>query len=114
MKSLKFFVGLFIFIACATSAYANPPRSIDIKYDQATKTVAAIINHPVINPEKHYIKKVDIGLNGKEIKELTFQRQETRASQTITYVIPEAKAGDVISVEGYCSLIGKSEEKLKI
>lgn len=105
---------VIVFLAVAQLAYAHPPSTIKITFDEATKTLTAVIMHSTSNPAKHYISKVDIGLNGKEIKEITLSNQETNASQTITYVLPEAKAGDVISVEGYCSLRGTLTKKITV
>jgi len=103
-----FFVGFF------SIAYAHPPSDIIITFDPKTKILSAVIMHNVSNPESHFIKKVDIGLNGKEIIELKFSRQDNNASQPVSYLIPDAKAGDTLSVEAYCSISGKLEKEIKV
>ena len=110
-KIVLFLCGLFI---ASSTAFAHPPSDIKIQFDPATKTLTATIKHRVSNPKSHYIFKVDIGLNGKEIKMLSFKDQASGATQSVLLVIPEAKKGDTLSVEGYCNLGGKLEKEIKI
>ena len=102
-----------LLVAC-TTAFAHPPSDIKIQFDEKTKTLTAVVKHRVSNPKAHYINKVDIGLNGKEIQMLPFRKQENNAGQTLKVLVPEAKAGDVLSVEGYCNLGGKLEKEIRI
>ena len=108
------FFTLMCFFACISFVYAHPPSDIKITYDLDAKTVSAVILHNASNPQKHYIKKVDVSLNGKEIIEHTISFQETSESQKVSYYLPEMKMGDVISVEGYCSISGKLKKEIKI
>jgi len=101
-------------LVASTQVFAHPPSDIKIQFDPATKLLTAVIEHRVSNPNSHYIKKVDIGLNGKEIKMLPFKKQGTSTKQTITALIPEAKRGDTLSVEGYCNLSGKLKKEIKV
>jgi RNA-binding protein YhbY len=103
-----------LFLTVSSIAYAHPPSDIIITFDSKAKTLNAVIMHNVSNLENHFIKKVDIALNGKEIIALTFSRQDNNTSQTVSYLIPDAKAGDTLSVEGYCSISGKLEKEIKI
>lgn len=112
MKKITVFTVLFMAMGIA-SACAHPPSDIKITFDPQTKMLQAIIMHDVKNPEKHFIKKIDVGLNGKEVISQVISRQDNNESQTVRYLIPDAKAGDVISVEGYCSIIGKLEKEVK-
>jgi len=110
-KIVIFFCVLFV---ASAAGFAHPPSDIVIQFDPATKTLTATIKHRVSNPKSHYIYKVDIGLNGKEIKMLPFAQQETNSSLMVHSVIPEAKKGDLLSVEGYCNLSGRLEKEIKV
>jgi hypothetical protein len=114
MKNTKLILILIGLLLVSSVAFAHPPSNIKIQFDEKTKTLTATIKHRVSNPNTHYIKKADIGLNGKEIQMLPFTKQENNAGQTITLVVPEAKKGDVLSVEGYCNLSGKLEKEIKV
>ena len=113
MKKIVLSFGFFVFFVLSAVAYAHPPSDIKITFDPKTKMLNAVIIHDVSNPSKHYIKKVDVALNGKEIIEQSISQQDNFDSQTVSYLIPDAKAGDVLSVEGYCSISGKLVKQLK-
>jgi hypothetical protein len=112
---MKIFICFIFLFFCASLGYAHPPAKIDIKYDAKTKMITADIIHIVMRSKSHYIIKVDIGLNGKEIKELKFKKQETYKKQSISYkIIADIKKGDKISVEAYCSLSGKLQKEIVV
>ncbi|MFH1127884.1 MAG: hypothetical protein V1699_00525 [Candidatus Omnitrophota bacterium] len=114
MKRILVFLVFFVFLTTLSIAYAHPPSDIKITFDPMTKILQAVIVHNTSNPINHYIKKVDLGLNGKEIIEHTISRQDNNESQTISYLIPDAKDGDVISVEGYCSISGVLKKEIPV
>lgn len=114
MNRITTFLIPFFFLAAVSVAYAHPPFDIKIAFDQNTKMLQAIIIHNTSNPINHYIKKVDVGLNGKEIIEHAISREDNNESQTVSYRIPDVKNGDVISVEGYCSISGKLKKEITI
>ncbi len=113
MKRIILLFGFFVFFVLSSVAYAHPPSDIKITFDPKTKILNAVIIHGVSNPSKHYIKKVDVALNGKEIIEQSISQQDNFNNQTVSYFIPDMKDGDLLSVEGYCSISGKLEKQLK-
>jgi len=80
MKKFNLIISSLCFILFYGLAYAHPPSDITITYDTATKTLHAVIKHEVSNPQNHCIKKVDVGLNGKEIIEYTISRQDNNTT----------------------------------
>jgi hypothetical protein len=100
--------------AAASTAYAHPPSDIKITFDLKTKMLQAVILHNTSNPVNHYINKVDVGLNGKEIITHNISREDNNVSQTVRYLVPDAKDGDTISVEGYCSISGKLKKQITV
>jgi hypothetical protein len=113
MRKIFCLSGIFIFLLFSTAAYAHPPADIEMTFDPKTKVLSAIIVHDVSNPAAHFIKKVDISLNGKEIIEQAISRQDNFNTQTVSYLIPDFKTGDLLAVEGYCSISGKLEKQLR-
>jgi len=113
MKKILIFMTVFFFMAACSIAYAHPPSNIIVSFDLETKMLKAVIIHNVNNPASHFIKKVDVALNGNEIIGHKLSRQDNNVSQTVAYLIPDAKAGDTLSVEAYCSISGKLEKKIK-
>ncbi len=111
MKRILIFTAICLF-AFSSFAYAHPPSDIKINYDPQTKILRVVIVHNVSNPSNHFINKVDVSLNGKEIIEQQLSRQDNNAEQTVSYLIPDAKANDVIGVEAYCSISGKLKKEI--
>ncbi len=109
-------VVLFVCLVSTSMAFAHPPKDIEISYDFNTKILTATIIHDTSNPLGHYIKKVDIGLNDadKEIIQQIISRQDNNNSQKVSYYIPDVKVGDILSVEGYCSISGKLEKEITV
>lgn len=106
---------MFLSVAIiASMAYAHLPSDIDITFDPETKMLTAVIVYGTSNSINHYIEKVDVGLNGEEVIEHKISREDNNQAQTVMYFIPDAKNGDVISVEGYCSLSGKLKKEITI
>lgn len=113
-KGLAIFAGSLILLSQTENAYAHPPSGIVITFDPKTKILNAVIMHEVSNPVNHFIKRVDIALNGKEIIEHTLSRQDNNVSQSVAYLIPDAKRGDILSVEAYCSISGKLKKEIEV
>jgi desulfoferrodoxin (superoxide reductase-like protein) len=105
---------LAIFFAAASIAYAHPPSDIIITYDPASKVMTAVIKHNVSNPAKHYIRKVDFSVNGKEVATLKFTRQDNNLTQTVKYTFKGAKPGDRLYVEAHCNIFGKLEKGIVV
>ena len=114
MKRIPVFLITCFFVAVFSIAYAHPPSDIIITFDPAAKILKAVIMHNVSNPRNHFIKKVDIVLNGQEIIEHKISRQDNNTNQTVSYLIPDAKTGDIISVEAYCSISGKLKKEIRL
>lgn len=114
---MKSKMSVIIMVLCAgwlSLAYAHPPSDIHIAFDPSTKLLTAVIVHNVSNTLNHFIIKVDIGVNDKEVLTQKISQQDTNENQTVIYRIPDAKEGDVLSVEAYCSISGMLEKKIKV
>ena len=110
-QAIVVLIGIFLFSA---TAYAHPPQDITITFDVKTGMLTAVIMHNVSNPAAHFIEEVDVSINGHEIIKQKISRQNNNVSQSVAYFIPDARIGDVISVEGYCSISGKLMKEIKV
>lgn len=113
MSITRLFIATCLFFVLCPFAYAHPPSDIIIKFDPATRILSAVVMHNVSNPENHYIKKVDVSINGKEVIEQKISRQDNNSTQTVSYLVPDVKAGDSVSVEAYCSISGTFTKEIK-
>lgn len=114
MKKIVLGAVFLIFFAAVSTVYAHPPSDIEITFDPKTKVVTAVIVHNTSNSASHYIKKVDVGLNGKEIIEDLILKQDNNKTQAVSYLVADVKDGDVVSVEGYCNISGKLKKEIAI
>jgi len=108
MKKMVIF--LIVSFCITSAAYGHPPSDIKITYDSKARVLKAVIMHNVSDVKKHFIYKIDVSLNGKEIISHAISRQNNNINQVVSYLIPDANAGDKLSVEGYCNISGKLEK----
>ncbi|NQT75195.1 MAG: hypothetical protein HQ566_01600 [Candidatus Omnitrophica bacterium] len=114
MRRAILLIFISIFILSGTSAYAHPPSNIKVEHSSESRMLTIIVTHPVKNVEKHFIKKIDIGLNGKEILSHKIKKQDNNEYQFAVYMIPDAKIVDRITVEAYCSISGKLKKEIDV
>jgi len=95
-------------------SYAHPPTKIGMDFSNETKILKLEIQHPVLSPENHYIKKVEVYLNDNLIIVQDFDRQTTKESQKAGYFIFETKKGDVIKVKAICNKHGDKTVSLVV
>jgi len=79
-----------------------------------TKTFSVLVLHEVRNPKEHFIKKVEVKLNGSSVITQKITRQDRDNAVTVVYIIPDVKPGDVVNLEAECSISGKLGKILKI
>ena len=113
MKKIISALIVFLFILTGV-AYAHPPKEINLDFDKASGTISAVVVHPVNNPAEHYIKTVEISLNGALVNTQNFTKQDNAVTQFVSYVIKDAKPGDTVSVKAYCSIQGDKENSIKV
>lgn len=115
MNKIRILASLTLIIFLSFSAYvsAHPPSDIMISFDPKTKVLTAVVMHYTSNPSRHYIKKIDIGINGKKVFEEKFLRQDNNENRTIEVKLGNFRNGDIVSVEAYCSISGKLKREIK-
>ncbi|MFA5271650.1 MAG: hypothetical protein WC412_04840 [Candidatus Omnitrophota bacterium] len=105
---ILFFIFSFLYVF---EAFGHPPQKIDIT--QSDKTINIVVTHNVKDPATHYIKLIEVVLNGKKIIDQEFSLQ-TANFQKATYSIPDLKKGDILEVDADCNQFGDLKEKIKI
>lgn len=112
---MKYFIPLLLgFMVLTKPIFAHPPSEIELGFDPFEYALWATILHSVSNASKHYIYKVTVELNGKEIIKQEFKTQWSDKEQLVVYKIPDAQHGDEITVNAYCSISGKKKATIKI
>jgi hypothetical protein len=94
-------------------AAANAPRELVLSYDAAARTLTVRITHPSPFTSMHYVKTVEIKIDGKILLAEKYTSQP--APETFSYTYPvEPGAGNVLEVKAGCSLFGSRTEKLDL
>lgn len=106
-------VAILVFFASQT-AFAHPPSNIGITSDPSSQTISVIVYHDVANPKTHYIKEIDIAVNGKRVIEDKFTMQSENNSQQATYELPDLKNGDKVTAEAFCNVSGQKSVSMTV
>jgi hypothetical protein len=93
-------------------SHATPPSLVEPTYDLAAKTLSVRIRHWSLVNSLHYIKSVEIKLNGTLVSTNKYHGQPG-AEFTYTYQLA-ASPGDVIEVTARCNLWGSRTVELTI
>lgn len=113
-EAMKSFLLCLVFILSGLSAYAHPPKSVELSYDAEKGELNISVVHPVKDVKSHYIKDVIISLNGEEKELIKYEKQSDSETFSFTYQIAGLKGGDVINVVADCNKFGKRSAELVI
>jgi hypothetical protein len=103
-----------IFVFLAGLMYGHPPSIDQMVYDPDTKLLTLNISHNITaHPANHFVKEVDISINGKEAVSQVFESQESPESEIVIYKIL-VKTGDVVEAYAACSLKGDTTKEITI
>ena len=94
--------------------FAHPPTSVEMEFNNETKVLTVFVTHPVNKIDKHFVDKIVVELNDKEIITQTFRKQKDGEAQEAMYIIVDAKVGDTMAVTGYCNISGKKKTSLTV
>jgi desulfoferrodoxin (superoxide reductase-like protein) len=110
-------LGLFIVFPLLTlspiTAYANPPKDVTLVYNSASQTLEVTIVHESAFPSWHYIKKVEITVNGKSISVNDYKSQPDKTKYVYSYKV-QAVQNDVLEVTATCNIYGSKAVKLTV
>jgi hypothetical protein len=111
-------VGLLVVLLVVVfggAVLAHPPSAINITFDAETQVLRVSIPHGVSNPKgDHYIDKVVVSLNGKEIITQLIASQYSPQEQVVLYQLIDVQKGDEIEVYAKCSKFGDRKATLEV
>jgi hypothetical protein len=90
---------------------ATPPSAMSVSFDNTAHELMVTITHATTNPQIHYIRQVNVRINGSAATDRFYTSQPI--SDTFTYIYPlQAIPGDTVEVTATCSLTGSSTRTL--
>lgn len=91
----------FLLLLLTIPAAATAPSDITITYNPDMHRLFVTVTHPTENPETHYIRGVQVKINGEVISDPTYKNQTGRTSFTKSYDVM-ANPGDSVWVVATC------------
>ena len=98
----------------ATQVLANPPSAIHADYDLLRQELNITVQHPVAKPTEHFIKKIVVFKNGKEIVDKNFEFQTSHRNQTMIPINIAAQPGDRFKIVARCNKFGSKEKTIEV
>lgn len=101
---------VFFSMLTAVICFAHPPAALEFAYDPDSSILHVTIGHRVNDAAKHYVRKLVVELDGKEIIVQTFRRQDDGGTQRVMYRVIDVHEGDRVKVTAYCNISGRKSE----
>lgn len=105
--------GLIFACLLVAAAGATPPSAMSLAYDGNARLLSITITHVSANTTVHYIKEVNVSLNGQLVNDSHYTTQPSPDTWTYTYPVT-AQPGDVLSATASCSLFGSATRTLTV
>ena len=94
---------IFFLFVYTSDASSHPPTKIATKVDGVA--VDIVVTHPVSDPRAHYVKTIDVKVNGKTTVEQNYSLQAGDVQHAV-YLIPSLREGDRVNIAAHCSQKG--------
>lgn len=93
---------------------AHPANEMVLEYNRDTCLLTIKIVHDSQDFNRHFIEKIWVSVNRKEIIRQRFSSQDDGGGLTLQYKIFNLKNGDIITVECRCNIYGRQTVSLEI
>ena len=94
--------------------YAHPPGKMFISYNKIKHILSISIPHPVQDVNRHYIKKVIVLRNGKEVFSKDFIGQKSYDMHIVKIPGFVADKGDKLVIIAQCNTAGRRKQAFRV
>lgn len=105
-------VSLLAVLLVASVGLSHPPTSLDLVYSADEGVLSISISHLVGDVLTHYIKSVNVIVDGRQVADLNYVSQGGKNGEKILVTIGWFDKGTQISVIAECSKFGMLDNKL--
>lgn len=112
MKKIILSTILFVFIPAFLMA--DPPKKVSLSYDKESGILKVLAIHEVKDVEEHFIDLILVTVDGKEVKKISYKKQQNTKLQEAEIKLPGLKKGNEISVKVRCNEFGSKKESLEL
>ena len=110
MKSLILLLAFVLVFS--TTGFCHNPSSIDVKFKKGG--IDVVVAHSVSDPTTHYVKKIEVKVNGANVAERKFTSQTDDMTQKTSFELPSFKKGDILEITAYCSRSGEVTQSITV
>ena len=115
----KILVSVFLILCAISFLVAHPASKVIVEYDATNKTIKVDVKHdltksPVQDVKKHFIKTITLIIDGKLVKEDSFNLQSTVDDQFVNFTDIVLNKGSKVVVKAVCNLGGAKSGSLTI
>jgi hypothetical protein len=103
---------LVLVLILSTNAFCHSPSGINVAFKEGG--IDLVVFHSVSDPATHYVKKIEVQLNGVKNAEKTFTSQTDDTTQKTGFDILSLKKGDVLEITAYCSKFGSVTKSVTV
>ena len=108
----KLILALAVVLILATNAFCNNPSDVNVTIKEGG--IDLVVSHSVSDPTTHYVKRIEVKLNGENSAEKDFKSQTDDMTQKTSFDILSLKKGDVLEITAYCSRYGELTKSVTV
>jgi desulfoferrodoxin (superoxide reductase-like protein) len=112
VRMKKFILSLALVLLFSTHAFCHDPAGINVTVQAGG--IDLVIYHSVSDPATHYVKRIEVKLNGENSAEKDFTSQTDDMAQKTSFGIPALKKGDLLEITAYCSRYGDVKKTMTV
>jgi hypothetical protein len=113
-KAILVLLLLLSVLVMVSPGAAHPPSSIDLRYEPAGRLLVVAFKHLVQDGQSHYIKEVQVQINGKAFARVELYAQAGKEAGQVSMALSDVKQGDLVSVKATCNKFGEMKKDLRI
>ncbi|MDD2756315.1 MAG: hypothetical protein PHS80_12420, partial [Methanothrix sp.] len=113
IRTTRALATMILLLILAMPVTAHPPSQVSLAYDSQNQSLKVTTTHQVSDPTSHYIFRIDILKNGKQV--ITKEYTSQPSSSTFSYDYPlNASKGDVLKATAYCVIAGSKSSEITV
>lgn len=113
MRKMLMVLCFSIVILPVPRLYAHPPEKVVLSYDQGARSLKVEAVHPVADPGKHFVDRIEILLNDERVIEKEPPRQDARMMSEV-FPLTDVKSGDIVKATAFCNKGGERSGQIEI
>lgn len=113
MKKILMVLCLGMISLPASGLYAHSPDKVVLSYDPEGRSLTVEAIHPVADPGRHFVNRLEVSLNGEKVLQTEPPRQNATGMKEV-YLLTDATPGDIVQVTAFCNRGGDRTGQIQI